>query len=113
MRNHTVTERREHAAAKLSGDYYSIAWYLSRLDELQESAEAQGKHPAAVSAIRTMAELVGLLGPQTVQGGVNVQVLQLPEGLSEAAILALASGSYNEESVSSTLASFEASITPE
>ncbi len=93
----TEPERRQISATKGEGDYYSLSWYLRRLDELQASAELQGKHPAAVSAIRTMAELVGLLGPQTSLVDARVQVLQLPEGLSEGALLALARGESNQQ----------------
>lgn len=74
-------------------DYYELNWYLYRLDEIQRAATSEGKHPAAVAAIRTMAELIGLLGPQ-LSVDARTQVLQLPEGMSEAALIALATGSY-------------------
>jgi len=88
----TAAQRRQNAASTLEGDYYSRAWYLRRLDEVQLSAERQGKHPAAVSALRTMAELAGLIGPPASLVDARVQVLALPAGLSEQALIALASG---------------------
>lgn len=77
--------------------YYDVNWYLKRLDSIANSAENEGKHPAAVSAVRTMAEIVGLLGP-LVNANIDArtQILQLPEGISEETLIALATGAYNE-----------------
>src|SRR5258707_9549012 len=82
------------AAKRAEGDYYEIAWYLRELDTIQQEARVEGRHPAAVSAVRTMAELVGLVGPAVGNVDARVQVLALPEGLSESALIALATGAY-------------------
>lgn len=104
----------EYEAKQRLGNYYDIAWYLRQLDDIQQEARAIGKHPAAVSAVRTMAELVGLVGTQTVAVDGRVQILTLPEGLSESAILALAMGSLDNQGTTSPIVpSFNTDITPE
>lgn len=83
-------------ALRRGGEWQSIDFYMRELDELQQEARAEGKHPAAVSALRTMAELQGLIGPQTSINDNRTQVLALPEGLTTEQLIAIATGTVME-----------------
>lgn len=81
-------------------DYYDVRWHLRRLDQFALLAAETGKLPAAVAAQRTMMEAVGLIGPQ-ISVDARTEILQLPEGMSEAALIALATGTYIDVAASS------------
>jgi hypothetical protein len=79
-------------ASRSLADRTDPAFYWRELDELQQEARAEGKHPAAVAALRTMAEIYGLVGPQTSINDNRMQVLALPEGLTTEQLIAIATG---------------------